>query len=173
MTRKLTARQHVHMPPWRNQLPNESYSDEQRVGYSWGHFRTCWDRLGMVSRRSSSEHRVCYAEPRTFGTYTWCCMRSRPLTTSSALAKYMELLPQGWRSKPGCEMLPTKLWSYYITRRTMRWSTLGTVTFWAEHMMEPTPWCCLSELAILWRLSKIMYDSVHSQPSHKVFSTFP
>jgi hypothetical protein len=33
MTRKLTARKHVHMPPHRDAMPMESHSDGQHAGY--------------------------------------------------------------------------------------------------------------------------------------------
>jgi hypothetical protein len=33
MTRKLTARKHVHAPPHRNDVPTESHSDGQHAGY--------------------------------------------------------------------------------------------------------------------------------------------
>jgi hypothetical protein len=46
MTRKLTTRKHVRVPPRRNVVPMESYSDGQRAGYVPRTLRTLLLALG-------------------------------------------------------------------------------------------------------------------------------
>jgi hypothetical protein len=77
MTRKLTARKHVSVPPHRNVVPTESHSDGQSAGYFLRTLRTLLLALG-------------YSEPPLFvGTlrlpheksYLWCVIiYERPMT---------------------------------------------------------------------------------------------
>jgi hypothetical protein len=64
---KLTARKHVHEPPHRNDVPMESQSDGQNVGYFPRTVRTVLLALG------SSEPPLFIGTPRLLrgNTYLW------------------------------------------------------------------------------------------------------
>jgi hypothetical protein len=71
MTRKLTARKHIHAPPQRNVMPTESHSDGQRAGYFPRTLRTLFLAQGYSEPPLLSLSRGCFT-----GTHTFACVWS-------------------------------------------------------------------------------------------------